>query len=58
MDTGRRCDEVFRSPVAAGVLVISCLKGSGHVQSGDRMHEGRIRWFIVRWTYAIDRWCE
>lgn len=43
------CQATHDSPTATGDVTVHCAKPAGHVEAGDRQHEGRVGVFPVRW---------
>jgi hypothetical protein len=44
------CEATKLADTASGHIPVRCAKPAGHVEAGDRQHEGRLQIFPVRWT--------
>jgi len=45
------CDATHVAPTASGNITVRCAKSAGHVDVGDKQHEGKIGTWPVRWAW-------
>lgn len=55
MDTSdpATCPATHTGPTASGTYTVTCHKPAGHIEAGDRQHEGRHHGMPARWVGEV-----